>query len=142
MLGFKFEKEKDFSLIFLKFNDKVIGIGNTKKKAVNSFFRHHFFDKMYNFLNKIIFKKLCDKYLLKEIRYDLERVKYIIEQNSIIYCEITQNRMSYPWYSAGQVIQECNEILHEKYIEKDALDGLTKEKLFEFLEDNNIKIRN
>lgn len=98
-------------------------------------------NKIYNFLNKNIFRKICAKYLLKEIGYDLERIEYILEQHQKIYLNLTKGRMSYLHYDADEVLYQHNNIIEEKYIEKDALDGLTKDKLLKFLKENDIKIR-
>ena len=76
-------------------------------------------ERIYNFLNKNIFRKICSKYLLKEIKYDLERVEYICEQVPIVYCKITEGKLSRPDYSAETIITEYEENLYTKYIEKE-----------------------
>jgi len=72
-----------------------------------------------------VFLKIIDKFLLSEIGYDLERIKHILENTSIVYQKITGGKISRPETCLHHVIQECEnhfneefDKLHEEYKEE------------------------
>jgi len=67
--------------------------------------------------NKIS-KKAIDNLLFEEVGYDLERLKFILRQVPIVYCEITNGKLTYPYYPACAVIAEYRYCLENNEEEK------------------------
>lgn len=70
-----------------------------------------------------------DNFLLKELGYDLARLRYILDQVPIVYCEITNGRMSYAHHSAANVIAEYEQCLTDSQAEISAEEGKQRVKL-------------
>jgi len=57
--------------------------------------------------------KAIDKYLLDEVGYDLETIKFILDNVSKVYCEITNGKLSYPNYESSVIIAEYEDCLNK-----------------------------
>lgn len=80
--------------------------------------------------------KIIDKFLLSETGYDLERIKHILGNTSIVYQKITGGKISKPETGLQDVLQECENHFNEEF------DKIHKEYKEEVLKEFNKEIKN